>query len=179
MSRSFVGLFTILALVSTVPAEAAGPGGTTAGFRNRCWFTRTVTTTVLTATLEPFDIEVEPTGTGLAQYTITEVSTTYWGRFTYKSTGTALSISTSGLSQADDSVVSYEVNFDRSVIPEASVVQGGSTSLSLLSRAGDTIADLVEGDHLDVIIANSPLDSGYLVHGDFGAPVVTVTTVSR
>ncbi|MFN0055730.1 MAG: hypothetical protein ACKV0T_26605 [Planctomycetales bacterium] len=167
----------VLGLMVVGDVQAAGPGGSTA-IRGRGGFSKTVTTTVNTATLEPFDTTTEPNGSGTARYTVVTVDISIFGR-TWSSTHRTLSVTASGLSDPDGTQLALELNVDPTTDFGSATVSSGSAAFNLSTKRGDVIPQIVDGDHLDVILAGSSPSTVFLVHGDFGPPVTTVTTCGR
>jgi hypothetical protein len=170
MRRFLVGSVTMLALTlsTVVPADAGGLGGKTS-LKSSCLVSKTVTTSVYTATLNPNEPE---TGSGTATYTYTTVAITILG-CTFTSSCATLTVTASGLSDPDNTVVVFELNEDENNPLGSAFVTGGAVSLTLSTKNGQTVPNIGTGDTIEIDLANIEFD---LLEGTFGDPVTTVTT---
>ncbi len=171
-------LALVVAVIGGEVLQAAGSKGNTSAYKKKSWYSKTVTTTTLTAPLavDP-DNDVPSNATGVAVYQVVEVAVTFCGR-TSTSICRTLTINVSNLPTTDDNQVLFELNEDEAGIGTAPIVNNAAT-FKLSTKCGGTVPQIVEDDFLDLdaTIGGEPeLD---ILSGYFGAPVVTVTTCGR
>ena len=174
MRRCLIGSLAVLFMaISVVPVDAHGFRGRTI-VRSRCWFSKTITTTVYTADLAPSRNNFG-NAAGTATYTVTEIDLTIWGQ-TWTSTCVTLSISATGLTSVNnsgledgDTVSFYDTDGD--LLGDA-VIASAAASLDLSSKAGDTIPDL-SASGIYVVKTNG--NGNHILDGDFIETNQTVT----
>lgn len=177
------GLFLSLALglVGVNFVEAAGPGGSTSLKKKKSFFTKTVTTTVLTDFLDNGRV-VGPNGgpdlgtfDATAQFETVEVKIeTCFG--TWTTTHKTLTVLFQSTAVADGEVIEINLNSQANgeiALPPITMANG-QAYLKLCSSNCDVVPDVVEGDSMDYDFLFQVTTSF-----GFGEPVVTVTTCGK
>ncbi len=168
--------------------DAAGPKGKTSAKKKKAWFTKTVTTTVLTDFLDDANVVGPPRQGDLGTFDATAIFETvtveqkFCGHTICSTTHKTLTVLfESAVAEFEDGTVPdgdiIEVTLNSQANGEIALppvtFSNGQAFLKLSTKNGDVVPNVVEGDSMDY-------DFLFQVTTSFGfdAPVVTVTTTS-